>query len=225
MPDRILRDELMRSARYRRLTSDTARLLFVHLVLTVDSLGNTEADTTAIEDVLHRPLGDETVAKLLSELADVDLIRMYQNSGKRYLHIPRFRQRLRYLQGKHPLPPPQIECIEMKELREKVGLQSDRSQSTVRRSEVKRSEVIRSNSLSGLATPDRKRATRMPEDWQLPAEWRDWAIKAYHLDHAKVVRISLKFRDHWYSLPPAKATHADWFATWRNWIRREMADV
>jgi hypothetical protein len=142
MPDRVIRDELLRSHRYRTLTSDTVRMLFMHLLLCVDALGNGEATTTAVCDAIGRPVDDPTVSKWLAELADCDLIRVYVVDGKRYLHIPRFRQRLRYLKGKHPRPPKEVECREIRELLQKVRLQSDHSQTTVRQEEKRSEEKI-----------------------------------------------------------------------------------
>lgn len=144
MPDRMIRDELLRSPRYRTLSSDTARLLFLHLLLHVDNLGNFEAHPIAIADVLRRPIEPESVAKLLAEFADVDLIRLYADrSGKQYLHIPRFRQRMKYLGSKYPRPPVEIECPEIRELVEKYRLKAAHSQLIGSRSanEEKRREV------------------------------------------------------------------------------------
>lgn len=147
MPDRIVRDELLRSHRYRTLSSDTVRLLFLHLLLTVDNLGNAEATSTAIGDVLHRNVDAQTAAKLLSELADADLVRSYQVGGKPYLHIPRFRQRLKYLGSKHPRPPSQVECTEIKKLADEYSLKAGYRQPIggIKALEVKRSEVKRSD--------------------------------------------------------------------------------
>lgn len=65
------------------------------------------------------------------------------------------------------------------------------------------------------------RATRLPADWQLPEELKDWAVKVHHLDPQHVVRISLAFRDFWIGKPGAGGCKLDWAATWRNWIRKE----
>lgn len=153
MPDRIIRDELLRSHRYVTLSSDTLRVLFVHLILSADSLGNAEATTTALGAAMGRQVDEATAAKWLSELADVDLVRTYQAAGKRYVHVPRFRQRLRYVNGKHPHPPAEIECSEIKELLAKVGPQSGPGQTKVgpQSAEVKRSEVKRSKSSAASA--------------------------------------------------------------------------
>jgi hypothetical protein len=155
MPDRIIRDELLRSPRYRRLTTDTARLLFVHILLSVDSFGNMEAHASAVEDCLRRPTDAETAARLLDELSDAELIRMYSVEGKKYLHVPRFRQRLRYLKGKHPRPPAEIECNEIKALADKVGLRTGSVQVATARSEVKRSEDKQARGRASPPRPDR----------------------------------------------------------------------
>ena len=144
MPDRIVRDELMRSHRYVTLSSDTVRLFFVHCILTADSLGNLEATTTSTTAMMGRQIEQSTLAKWIAELDHVGIIRAYLVDDKQYVHIPRFRQRLRYIKGKHPRPPSEVECKEISNLLEKVRPQSDHSQTTVGRSEVKRSEVKRS---------------------------------------------------------------------------------
>lgn len=134
MADKLLRDELLRSHRYQSVSNDTAKLLFVHLTLSSDSLSNAEATTTALSIIMGRTITEEASATLLAELADRDLIRVYQADGKRYVHIPRSRQRIRYLRGKHPRPPKSIEDKEITELIEQVGLKSDRGQTEVTRS-------------------------------------------------------------------------------------------
>lgn len=117
MPDRIVRDELLDSPRYLSLSSDTARLLFVHLLLVADDLGNAEAGPHFIRRrLLACPLPDEAIAALLGELNDADLIRVYLVNGKRYAHVPRFRQRLRSYKRAHPRPPETSECPEIKAL-------------------------------------------------------------------------------------------------------------
>lgn len=114
MPDRIVRDELLDSDRYAALSSDTARMLFVHFLLVADDLGNAEATTMFVRRRLLPSGGSEAaVLKLLTELADCDLIRLYEVNGKRLAHIPRFRQRLRSYRRANPRPPAALECFEI----------------------------------------------------------------------------------------------------------------
>lgn len=64
--------------------------------------------------------------------------------------------------------------------------------------------------------------TRLPTDWRLPDDLKQWAMDAYNLDAQRVVRISLSFRDYWLAAAGAKARKADWAAAWRTWVRKEM---
>lgn len=60
---------------------------------------------------------------------------------------------------------------------------------------------------------------RLPIDWQLPDEWAIWA-KEQRPD-LNVNQVADGFKDYWISEAKAKA---DWFATWRNWIRKQRVD-
>lgn len=59
----------------------------------------------------------------------------------------------------------------------------------------------------------------MSADWELPAEWRDWAKSEGVSDPC---RVADKFRDYWLSVAGAKGRKVDWQATWRNWVRNEL---
>ena len=73
-------------------------------------------------------------------------------------------------------------------------------------------------------TKPRKNGQRLPEDWQLPKAWGDWALAEFpHWTADKVRTEAAKFRDHWTAKPGADATKLDWLATWRNWCRSDIA--
>ncbi|KQS79057.1 hypothetical protein ASG25_10755 [Rhizobium sp. Leaf384] len=63
-----------------------------------------------------------------------------------------------------------------------------------------------------------KRGTRLPDDWQLPAGWGQWAIDQGHSE-ASIRLEADRFRDHWIGKSGRDASKADWLATWRNWMR------
>lgn len=146
MADRMIRDEIRRSHRYVHLPSDTHRVLFLHLILDADDFGNTEGDTVNLTMIMFRPVSEELASSWLSTLADVDLIRVYLIDGKRYIHIPRYRQRLRSVKGKHPRPPKNIECKEIRDLEQNDGHMTDICTSHVGRREGKGREVIKPRS-------------------------------------------------------------------------------
>lgn len=62
-------------------------------------------------------------------------------------------------------------------------------------------------------------ATRLPADWEPPAEFVEFCqTERPDLDPQAV---GDRFRDHWLAQPGKDGRKADWFATWRNWVRRE----
>lgn len=66
------------------------------------------------------------------------------------------------------------------------------------------------------------RASRLPKDAKLPDEWRDWAqdhCASWTTGH--IAGIFDSFRDYWVGKSGKDAAKNDWFATWRNWCRRE----
>ncbi len=68
----------------------------------------------------------------------------------------------------------------------------------------------------------RARGTRLPDDWTLPDDWRHWAMQeqpTWTPGHCE--RVAASFRDYWVAIPGQRGTKRDWFATWRNWVRRE----
>lgn len=107
MPDRIIRDELLTSEAWLALKDNADRVCWLVLVLNADHFGNQPGGPHRIVHLCRHTGIDtpEKVAKMVSELADVDLIRRYEIAGKPFLHLPRFRQIIRYLGTLWPLSP------------------------------------------------------------------------------------------------------------------------
>lgn len=60
--------------------------------------------------------------------------------------------------------------------------------------------------------------SRLPADWVLPADWREWAAsERKDIDPDTEAQT---FADYWHGVAGAKGRKADWAGTWRNWIRR-----
>ena len=73
----------------------------------------------------------------------------------------------------------------------------------------------------GAAPPPDPRGSRLPADWTLPEDWREWAEgERPDLDAA---RVAESFRDFWVGKAGKDGRKADWFATWRNWVRSTKA--
>lgn len=107
MPARMIRDGLLDSDRFLGLPDNTARMCFVACMLTADDRGNREASSGALVR-LWRDLGVDSNAKaedIAQFLSDKDLVRLYESDGKRFMHIPRFGQRLRSFKRACPVSP------------------------------------------------------------------------------------------------------------------------
>lgn len=263
MPE--IRAGLLSSEPWLALKDNVDRVCWLDLALHADPLGNQPGGPLRLLRQ-WRTYGIQTVeqvAKVLSDLQDVDLVRRYEVDGKPYLHLPRFRQRLRYMGHLTPLSPWTSEDDVAKIAAYKTGQFSakqdttqkapgDRQAITGRSPDHHRGEVEVEVEVEALpesvvdggsggktrATPcapampvapaglkvvklPPTRGSRLPTDWVLPDDWRDWACRVHRLSPQRAVQISLSFRDHWWAKAGADACKVDWQATWRNWVRRE----
>jgi hypothetical protein len=65
----------------------------------------------------------------------------------------------------------------------------------------------------------KKKATRLDDDWQLPKSYGVWAVEQ-GFSEFQIRRQAETFKDYWIGVSGAKGVKLDWFATWRNWMRR-----
>lgn len=168
MSDRILRDELLTSERYWAISND-AKLLYIHLILNVDDTARFSGKNFTLRASCFpgQPMDAVHMERMLDELVAQDLIRMYTAENERFVFVPRFKQRLRFIHSRFPEPPNEINDLVIKK--------SDSSQTQVspesdsrppKLSEVKLSEVKTSN--------EKKRIKRVTPDGVLPQVWNDF---------------------------------------------------
>lgn len=67
-------------------------------------------------------------------------------------------------------------------------------------------------------TAPRKRGRRIPDDFAVTDEMRQWA-QANGFGHLNLDRITEEFRDYWAAESGQKAVKLDWVKTWRNRLR------
>lgn len=148
MPDRLVRDEILRSERYWTVSIEAQRL-FLHLLLCVDDTARFSGKNYTIRSACYpgHAIEPAKVERLLAELQDVDLIRLYTEGEERFVFVPRFRQRLRFVNSRYPAPPKEISDISIEKTVSSLtqdGLKPDSSLTQDGRREEKRSEVKRS---------------------------------------------------------------------------------
>lgn len=84
-----------------------------------------------------------------------------------------------------------------------------------------------SKDLSAPSAQTAKTGTRLPADWVLPKPWGEFALSekpGWTVDDVR--RVADDFKDHWLAnANQAKAKKADWFATWRKWVRSPLNEI
>lgn len=75
-----------------------------------------------------------------------------------------------------------------------------------------------------LAPADKRRGTRLADDWKPSAELVE-AMRTEGIPDDLARRELPKFRDYWAGKPGKDGRKADWDATWRNWLRRALGDL
>lgn len=111
MPNRVLRD-WTDSDRVNSLTAEAERF-FTRLIMKADDFGRYFADPKRLKAFLF-PLTDALceadLSRWLAECEKAGLIRCYEVSGKRYLELRNFGQRLRNMRNIHPQPPDAVDA-------------------------------------------------------------------------------------------------------------------
>ena len=80
-------------------------------------------------------------------------------------------------------------------------------------------KIVKEDISTSLRSVERKRATRLPADWQpSPEDIEFCRNRRPDLNHADVAE---RFRNYWLSKSGRDATKMDWHATWRNWVLNE----
>jgi hypothetical protein len=70
------------------------------------------------------------------------------------------------------------------------------------------------------SSKQKNRGTRIPFT-ELPDEWSEFCRS--ERPELNPVKVWNTFYDYWIAVPGAKGVKADWFATWRNWVRNQRA--
>jgi hypothetical protein len=94
------------------------------------------------------------------------------------------------------------------------------------REEKRREEIstsLRSVDAAEATATKAKKGSRLPDGWQLPKAWGEWAMAEYPAWTAEIVRLeAAKFADHWHAKAGKDAAKLDWEATWRTWCRSDI---
>jgi len=94
--------------------------------------------------------------------------------------------------------------------------------------------VILENNIPPLAPPSPKRAkpksekcgTRLSDEFELPEDWRQWALVNCPLSSPERVELEgRKFANHWQASSGQNARKRNWYKAWQNWCYRAFASA
>lgn len=234
MPNRIVREGYLDSEAYASV-DDSAKLVWHHMLNLADDFGCLSlAPSFVRRRLFYTQPSDATVARVLNQLADSDLIRIYGHEGGRYALIPRFRQRLQRMTLKHPAPPSELLYDDpwLKEKFEQIQGHNKKSitpANTVPNTlsngpEEKRRKDIEA-SQGGDASEEKPQPRRSSRGTRLLPDWRPSVEGVAYCREKRpdleVAEVADRFRDFWIATPGQRGVKLDWEATWRNWIRNE----
>ena len=193
MPDRIIRDELLTSERYWNV-SDEAKLLYIHLLISADDTARYTGKNFSLRTRCFPGRSMEAIRMetLLTELVDQDLIRLYEVDKERFVFIPRFKQRLRFINSKYPEPPNQINDLVIEKTvsgQTKDSLKTSSSQQ--KRREVKRSEEKLSKDITPVGVSESIFKDYLEVRKAKKAKWTETALKGL-LREADKAKMSLQ---------------------------------
>lgn len=247
MPSRIVRASLLESDKWLGLAHPVERLAYVVLLLTVDDLGTAEASDGQLirlwRDSCNFKSGEDA-QRILQSLADADLVRVYTVEGKRYVFVPRFRQRFRARTLRVPPPPENLlqdepEFLEnIRQINNRVREMTDNGLTDAGQlagngqtvapvgvgvvEDVGDGGDVTLEPSNGHNHADRhrtaKRATSLPMDFMVTETMREWATSK-GLNPTVLQSETEKFLDHHRS---KGNTFKDWEAAWRKWMRNAI---
>ena len=224
MPNRVVRGEILRSERYHEV-GETARLLFFELLLVADDYGLLHLAPVALRmscpSALNRTYDQMT--KLMAELHDADLIRVYEVKGARYGFIPRFGNYPKARKPKYPLPGDSASLKEINELVSKrqsrvtpdAPPMQSRGTASEHETETETETETEERERGGREAPARSpRASRKcPGSFVVTDAMKAWAVEK--APDADLTKETATFRDHTF-----KTAMTDWEGAWRNWMRK-----
>jgi hypothetical protein len=242
---RSIKPEFWSDRSMSRLTRD-CRMLYMALWNVADEHGRCNGDPRLIKGQAF-PYDDDITAAvvegMLADLAAAGRVDRYDVDDDPYLFLPKLakHQRLEADKVESRLPPPpdpdRVAPPRGQVLHPDANESSPDSDESARGADKNallyvagsREHVAGSGELppSPAAPKTDKtgtRGTRLPDNWELPDDWRLWAV-AEGATEQQALAWSMRFADYWRGRAGAGGRKADWLATWRNWVRSELEKV
>lgn len=193
------------------------RLAFIGMWTIADYKGCIECNIKKIKAQIM-PYDDISMEGITTNLEKNGFIRFYSVQGKRYIKI------LNFEKHQNPHKNEREAGSDIPDITEKdneiIEMQKDgTSTDFIGSARADSLNLIPSTLIHEEAPKSKPKdapATRLPADWDLPIEYRDYCkTKRPDLNPDEVAEV---FKNFWISKPGRDAKKLDWAATWRNWV-------
>ena len=234
MPTRYLKPGICDSNAIDK-ASPLAECLYYRLLVNVDDFGRLDARPAVVRSKcfpLKDTISNKKTEELLKELESCGLIILYEIDACVYLQFTKWDNVARSKVSKCPeyvynlradvCNPRTVLPVTVTVTGTGTGTGTDKPEP-----ELKPKTGTGTKYLSAPSAQTSKKGTSLPADWKLSKEWGDWALsekQAWTADDVR--RVAADFKDHWLAnANQAKSKKADWFATWRKWVRSPMNEI
>lgn len=192
----------------------SAEAWFWRVLATVDDFGNGDADPDLCRDATagRRKVTTRQVSEWLGEMRTVGLLQFYTVKSEPYLHVIGFEitqpagkngRRIR----RYPSPD------------ESEGIQDNPDVVSASYSDNDSYSDSDNDPDQQRAVGADKRGTRLPDEFCLNSEMREWA--SLNTPHVDLDLALAEFCDYWRGVPGQRGKKLDWLATWRNRMREQ----
>jgi hypothetical protein len=207
--------------------SPSARLTFVGLWNFSDDKGVHPAKPKTLKAELY-PMDDfsaDDVADWIAELIGAGLVATFESGGEKYWHVTGWEkhQKIDRPSFKHPAPPASNSASTRRKIDEPSTTSHRAPPPGVDRNGEERRGVQSASSPKARhpTATESSQGSRLPNDWTLPNEYRDYCRQ--ERPDLSPDTVAERFRDHWIAKAGRDGVKLDWLATWRNWVRSERS--
>lgn len=166
MSDRIVRSGILKSEKVNSLSWE-AEVFYRRLFSVVDDFGRYEANPSILRADLYplklESVRESNIERLLAAVEQAGLVRLYAVSGKRFLEVQNFGQRLRTMKSRYPSPtsadigghPLSIDsgCQQSADIRRHPPTSAARNETETKRSEGETKESVFARDPSQASRP------------------------------------------------------------------------
>lgn len=191
----------------------SARLMFIGMLNFADDKGNMAYSAKRLKMQIF-PADAIDTQPLLDELIAHGIVIVYSVSAEKFLHIKGFtKHQVINRPSASAIPPYQFDD----DSRSTHGALTEGMEGKGKEGKEEKNNESGDSSKADSEKQKEKKAIRLPKDWELTQELKDWTAKERSdLDPDTVLN---QFKDYWLAVGGANGRKLDWVMTWRNWVR------